>query len=103
MDRWHRWGGLYVCALVATVLAYAIAYNVGMTTVENDPQSFLHSLKIVLIHLVTVGYATEWPTSGGMTTLVALISVTGQVVVSVSLLAAAALGIRELSSSKFRG
>jgi hypothetical protein len=102
MDRWHRWGGLYVCAVVATVLAYAVAYNVGMATVENDPQSFLHSLEVVLVHFATVGYATEWPTSGAMTTLVAVISVTGQVVVPVSLLAAAALGIRELSSSMVR-
>lgn len=98
MSRWQRWVGLYVGAIVATVLVYTLAYNVGMATIENDPQSFLHSMEVVLLHFVTVGYATEFPSSGTLTALVALITLTGQIVGTVSLIAAFALVVRELSS-----
>lgn len=99
MKRWHRLAGLYVGAIIATVSGYAVAYNVGMATLENDPQSFVHSLEVVLIHFATVGYDTEVPRSGAMTALVALISFTGQILVPIGVLVAVAFGLRERSSA----
>lgn len=103
MYRWRRLIGLYVGGIAATVLAYTLAYNVGMATIENDPQSFLRSLEVVLEHFATVGYATEYPSSDVMTGLVVLVRITGQTVVPFGLLVVAGLGIRELSSAAARG
>jgi hypothetical protein len=99
MDRRYRWAGLYVGGVVVLVLAYALSYNVGMATVENDPQPFLRSLEVVVVHFTTVGYDAEFPSSGPMRTLVGLIRLTGQIVVRVSLVAAVALAVYRLASS----
>lgn len=60
----------------------------------------LHSLKGVLVHFATVGYNTEVPSSGTMTTLVGIISFTGQLIIQVSLIAAVAVVVYWLSPSK---
>ncbi|PSQ17892.1 hypothetical protein BRD00_06170 [Halobacteriales archaeon QS_8_69_26] len=93
--------GTYVGFLAAALLAFALAYNVGMATVENDPQPFVQSLKAVLVHVFTTGYAGG-PSSGAMSALVALMSLAGRLVVSVGVIAAVVLGIRELSSVRTR-
>lgn len=102
MNRWHRRVGLYVGAISAILLAYTLAYNIGMRTVENEPQSLLHSLELILLYMFTVGVAPEYPSTEIMTWLVLLMSITGQLIIVVTLIAVVALIVYERSMSRVR-
>ncbi|MFB6142456.1 MAG: TrkA family potassium uptake protein [Halorientalis sp.] len=72
MDTWQRRTVAYVAGLVAVVFAYALAYDYGMSAFEGEPQSFLHSLEIVVETFTTTGYGSDAPWSSPEMTLLAI-------------------------------
>ncbi len=102
MHGWRRRIGLYVGAIFAILLTFTFAYNIGMRTVENEPQSLLHSLELILLYMFTVGVASEYPSTEIMTWLVLLMNITGQLIMVVTLIAVVALIVYERSWSSVR-
>ena len=100
MARRHRWVGLYAGGIVASFLTFSLAYNIGMRTIENEPQSLLHSLELILLYMFTVGFATDYPSSDLMVALVLLTKVTGKLIILVTLIAIVALIVHERSMSR---
>jgi len=78
MTNNSRYARYYLVAVVATIVAFTLAYDYGMTTFENRPRSLLKSLEIVLQTFTTVGYGEDAPwTSPVMNVLVMGMQVAG--------------------------
>ncbi len=76
----------YVLALLLAVLVFAVAYNFGMRVFEGRPQSFLHSLMMVVETFTTTGYGEDAPwTSPYMNLLVLAMQVSGVVLLLAAL------------------
>ena len=77
---------LYALALVALVVGYTLAYDVGMSAFEDRPRSFLESLVVVIETFTTTGYGEDAPwRSTQMQTLMALMQLTGVFVIFLTL------------------
>lgn len=61
MNRQQKRAVGYVGAFVLAVALYALVYNWGMATFEDRPQSFVHSLNIVVETFTTTGYGEDAP------------------------------------------
>ena len=86
MDRWQRRTLFYVVGLAGVILSYAVAYDYGMSTFENDPREFLHSLQIVVETFTTTGYGSDSPwVSTEMQLLVIVMDITGVVLIFLAL------------------
>jgi len=86
MDKWQRRTGLYVLGLIVVIFGYAVAYDYGMSVYENDPQSFLQSLQIVVETFTTTGFGSDAPwATPEMNVLVILMDVTGVVLIFLAL------------------
>ncbi|MFC7075213.1 potassium channel family protein [Haloarcula halophila] len=86
MDTWQRRTVLYVVGLIGVILAYAVAYDYGMTAFENRPREFLHSLQVVVETFTTTGYGSDAPwDTDVMRVFVILMDVTGVVLIFLAL------------------
>ena len=86
MDTWQRRTALYVFGLVVVIFGYAVAYDYGMAVYENDPQSFLQSLQIVVETFTTTGYGSDAPWETPlMNLLVIVMDITGVVLIFLAL------------------
>src|SRR6056297_2497645 len=63
MDTWQRRTLISIFALVGVMLAYTVAYDYLMTTIENSPQPFTRSLRVVVETFTTTGYGSDAPWS----------------------------------------
>jgi len=86
MDTWQRRTALYVLGLVGIILAYALAYDYGMSAFENEPRTFLKSLQIVVETFTTTGYGSDgdWQ-STEMLLLIIVMDITGVVLIFLAL------------------
>jgi Trk K+ transport system NAD-binding subunit len=57
----NRRAAAYLAGVVATIAAFTLLYNYGMTTWEGRPQPLYHSAEIVFQTLTTVGYGEDAP------------------------------------------
>jgi Trk K+ transport system NAD-binding subunit len=86
MDTWQRRTLKYLGVIAVVILAYSIAYDVGMSVFENEPVSYLHSLQIVVETFTTTGYGSDTPwISPQMIVLVILMDITGVVLIFLAL------------------
>lgn len=87
MDSWRRRTFYYLLGLAAVILAYAVAYDYGMSTYENDPRSYLESLQIVVETFTTTGFGSDaagW-SSTEMLSLMIIMDLTGVVLIFLAL------------------
>jgi Trk K+ transport system NAD-binding subunit len=86
MDSWKRRTLYYLATLIAVFLAYAVVYDYGMTAFEGRPQTFLHSLQVVVETFTTTGYGSDAPwDSPQMNLFVILMDLTGVVLIFAAL------------------
>ena len=63
MDTWQRRTLIYLVGLAGVIFAYAFGYDYLMRTVENNPQPFTRSLRVVVETFTTTGYGSDAPWS----------------------------------------
>ncbi|WP_276251986.1 potassium channel family protein [Haloarcula rara] len=86
MDTWQRRTLIYVVGLVGVMLAYAVAYDYLMATVENSPQPFTRSLRVVVETFTTTGYGSDAPWSTTVLRLfIVVMDLTGVVLIFMAL------------------
>ncbi|WP_251344123.1 potassium channel family protein [Haloplanus halophilus] len=86
MDTWQRRTLQYVVGLAAVMVAYAAAYDAGMSVYEGSPISFLHALQVVVETFTTTGFGSDAPwTSPEMNVLVIVMDLTGVVLIFLAL------------------
>ncbi|MFC7233761.1 potassium channel family protein [Halosegnis marinus] len=86
MNTWLRRTALYSVGLVGVMVAYALAYDYGMTAFETEPVTRLHSLQVVVETFTTTGYGSDSPwLSPEMNVLVILMDLTGVVLIFLAL------------------
>ncbi|MFB6122908.1 MAG: TrkA family potassium uptake protein [Haloferacaceae archaeon] len=72
---WRRRRSLqYLLLLTGTTLGFTLLYNHGMAAWEDEPQTLLHSLEVVVQTFTTTGYGEDapWTTPGMHLTVVAM-------------------------------
>ncbi|QCC52363.1 potassium channel family protein [Halapricum salinum] len=78
MNQWYRRTLYYLVTLFVVIIAYAGAYDYGMTAFEGRSQNFLHSLQIVVETFTTTGFGSDAPwSSWQMNVLVIVMDLTG--------------------------
>jgi Trk K+ transport system NAD-binding subunit len=86
MDTWQRRTAVYVAALVVVIFGYAVGYDYGMSAFEGDPQTFLHSLQVVVETFTTTGFGSDAPWSNPvMNVFVIAMDLTGVVLIFLAL------------------
>lgn len=86
MDTWQRRTLVYVVGLIAVMLAYATAYDTGMSVFEGSPITYLHALQVVVETFTTTGFGSDAPwTSAEMNVLVIVMDLTGVVLIFLAL------------------
>ena len=86
MDTWQRRTLIYVLGLVGVIFAYALGYHYLMRTVENNPQPFTRSLRVVVETFTTTGYGSDAPWSTtSMRLFVVVMDLTGVVLIFLAL------------------
>ncbi|MFB6075073.1 MAG: TrkA family potassium uptake protein [Haloarculaceae archaeon] len=86
MDSWQRRTARYLLLLVAVVVGYAVLYDLGMGVFEGRPQSFLHSLQVVVETFTTTGFGSDAPwTSPQMNALIIVMDLTGVALIFLAL------------------
>ncbi|MHB9286572.1 potassium channel family protein [Halobacteriales archaeon Cl-PHB] len=86
MNRWTRRTLQYLLVLFGVMLAYAIVYNFGMQVFEDDPQTFLHSLQVVVETFTTTGFGSDSPwASAEMNVLVIAMDLSGVLLIFMAL------------------
>ncbi|QLG61627.1 potassium channel family protein [Halorarum salinum] len=86
MNTWRRRTAVYLAAIAAIILAYAIAYHEAMRVFEGEQQTFLHSLQIVVETFTTTGFGSDSPwESDAMNLLVIVMDVTGVLLIFTAL------------------
>jgi len=86
MDTWQRRTLIYLVGLAGTILAFAVAYDYGMSAFEGEPREFLHSLQVVVETFTTTGFGSDAPwESTGMRLLVITMDITGVVLIFLAL------------------
>ena len=77
-DRIRR----YLLVIVGVVVLYTVIYNIGMARWENEPQSIVRSLVVVLETLTTTGFGQDAPRSSTpMLLFVTIMMITGVVLI----------------------
>ncbi|MFW5896221.1 MAG: potassium channel family protein [archaeon] len=61
LSRRNRLIGYYLAGIAILITLYAVLYNVGMATFEDENQSLVHSLGIVVETMTTTGYGADSP------------------------------------------
>ena len=88
MDTWRR-TAYYVTFLLGLVVAYTLAYQWGMTTLEGatgTARTHLHALQVVIETFTTTGFGSDAPwNSSFMNVLVILMDVTGTAAIFLAL------------------
>ena len=87
MDSWRRRTSYYLLGLAAVILAYAVAYDYGMSAFEDDPRTFLESLQIVVETFTTTGFGSDaagW-SSTEILVLIVVMDLTGVVLIFLAL------------------
>lgn len=86
MDTWRRRTAYYLVTLVLVMLGYTTLYHWGMTTVEGQNVTFLHSLQVVVETFTTTGFGSDAPwTTPEMNALVILMDLTGVLLIFMAL------------------
>ena len=86
MDTWQRRTLIYIVGLAGTILAFAVAYDYLMATVENRPQEFTRSLRVAVETFTTTGYGSDSPWSTHTLRLfVVVMDLTGVVLIFLAL------------------
>lgn len=90
MDRfWTFWGSRAAWAtliVLAILNGYALIYQAGMATLENDPMPYLHALQVVIEAITTAGFGGDAPwESDLMNLLVIAMNMTGVLLVFLAL------------------
>ena len=61
MDKWQRRTAYYLLMLTGVMLVYAVIYDYGMSAYESEPETFLHSLQVVVETFTTTGFGSDAP------------------------------------------
>ncbi|WP_276274131.1 potassium channel family protein [Haloarcula litorea] len=78
MAKHSQYARYYLITVVGTIVVFTLAYDYGMTTLENRPQPLVNSFQVVFQTFTTVGYGEDAPwTSPIMNVLVMGMQVTG--------------------------
>jgi len=78
MNQWYRRILYYLVTLTVVIFAYAVAYDAGMAAFEDQPNTFLHSLQVVVETFTTTGFGSDAPwSSWQMNVLVIAMVLTG--------------------------
>ena len=86
MDTWQRRTLIYVLGLFGIILGYTLGYDYLMRTVENSPQPFTRSLRVVIETFTTTGYGSDAPWSTDVMRLfVVFMDITGVVLIFLTL------------------
>lgn len=86
MNTWQRRTAYSVLALVVLMFAYAVVYDYGMSVFENESETFLHSLQVVVETFTTTGYGSDAPwQSPEMNLLVIVMDLTGVALIFLAL------------------
>lgn len=86
MNTWRRRTAVYLTAIAAVILVYAIAYHEAMRAFEGEQQTFLHSLQIVVETFTTTGFGSDSPwESDAMNLLVIVMDITGVLLIFTAL------------------
>ncbi|EMA52233.1 potassium channel family protein [Halococcus salifodinae] len=86
MNTWQRRTAYSLLGLAVLMLAYALVYDYGMSAFENEPETFLHSLQVVVETFTTTGFGSDagWK-SPVMNVLVILMDLTGVALIFLAL------------------
>ncbi len=86
MDTWQRRTLIYLVGLVGVIFAYTLGYDYLMRTVENNPQPFTRSLRVVVETFTTTGFGSDAPWSTAtMRLFVVVMDLTGVVLIFLAL------------------
>jgi Trk K+ transport system NAD-binding subunit len=78
MDKWQRRTAYYLLMLTGVMLVYAVIYDYGMSVYESEPETFLHSLQVVVETFTTTGFGSDAPwQTPEMNLLVIIMDTTG--------------------------
>lgn len=83
---WKRRTASYALVLAGVMMAYAVAYDVGMLVWEGEEVAFLHSLQVVVETFTTTGFGSDAPWEDPwMNVLVIVMDLTGVVLIFLAL------------------
>jgi hypothetical protein len=86
MDTWRRRVAYYSIVLALLMLGYAVVYDYAMSTFEGEPETFLHSLQVVVETFTTTGFGSDSPwTSPQLNVLVIVMDLTGVALIFLAL------------------
>jgi uncharacterized sodium:solute symporter family permease YidK len=61
MNTWQRRMAYSMAVLTALIAVYTVAYDYGMSAFEGEPETFLHSLQVVVEAFTTTGFGSDAP------------------------------------------
>jgi Trk K+ transport system NAD-binding subunit len=86
MNTWRRRVAYYSIVLALLMLGYAVVYDYAMSTFEGEPETFLHSLQVVVETFTTTGFGSDSPwTSPQLNVLVIVMDLTGVALIFLAL------------------
>ncbi|WP_049997589.1 potassium channel family protein [Halococcus sediminicola] len=86
MNTWQRRTVRSLVVLAAMIVVYALVYDYGMSAFEGEPETFLHSLQVVVEAFTTTGFGSDAPwTSPAMNLLVIAMDLTGVALIFLAL------------------
>lgn len=86
MNTWQRRTVRSLVVLATLMGAYAVVYDYGMSAFEGEPETFLHSLQVVVEAFTTTGFGSDAPwTSPAMNLLVIAMDLTGVALIFLAL------------------
>jgi len=86
MDTWRRRVAYYSLVLALLMLAYAVVYDYAMSAFEGEPETFLHSLQVVVETFTTTGFGSDSPwQSPELNLLVIVMDLTGVALIFLAL------------------
>ena len=86
MNTWQRRTVRSLVVLTVLIVAYALVYDYGMSAFEGEPETFLHSLQVVVEAFTTTGFGSDAPwTSPAMNLLVIAMDLTGVALIFLAL------------------
>ena len=86
MNTWQRRTVRSLVVLATLMGAYALVYDYGMSAFEGEPETFLHSLQVVVEAFTTTGFGSDAPwTSPAMNLLVIAMDLTGVALIFLAL------------------
>lgn len=86
MDTWRRRTAYSALVLGLLMLGYAVVYDYAMGVFEDEPETFLHSLQVVVETFTTTGFGSDAPwVSPELNLLVILMDLTGVALIFLAL------------------